>query len=758
MGKSLFNFMLVCVVSIGIVLTPQAFAGNNNLAGIKVNKAQFNKKHNRLDVKGRVGNDSSGDEVTLWDADLNTMLASGVTKKDKFKFKYALSEGDIVPCRIEVRVAGESSSRKVKRAPQDCGQYQVTITGLVTDSPIPFATVTVTLNGNTYTTVADENGAFSLDILTVSLDELVTIESSATDAETGDPINFVNMAGTFSKLLSDPEANVTNVTTASYILAVEANGGVAPNNIEELTAAETSIDASTLLELAAVIKLVVDDPRFELPDGFDSLIDFVANDSAVESFIEDVAAIDPQALENTQSEILNDTSLVAGFTVDEIPARYYVIAAAEPGYMARSGAALEFDGSTGTGQYLSFAGWNGQAINQTYSWAVVGGRLELNYDSPQAVALLTSHIEDLTDDQSKIDAYYAGGGVHDNIVYESSEVQRKYTRVVDGNLVDMISTEVKTVLHTPPFELVDGSMLELEVDKLDISTSNQSFRSSLDIQNIPFTTSCLTGEVCALGNWGGVFHYAAGTRVYDDYIYPTSSYGELLTFNNDTSVSGAISGESASWNIDSEGKLIIDYADGTVQTLQIIDNIGLEYGVFSIFENGGERYADYNLWVRGDSQFSLSGSYLTPSASNRYWNGEINSWIPGGFDANGVRLPSNRFGWKFDGAGGLDNYWVDQNRDYDGDGNNDLGLIVTATHGWEVDAGIARLDRFSFARRYWFPVASTDIDGQRVFYVIEREARDYGQGWKTFIPARMNIQREIDEFTDWDYIEQVDAQ
>ena len=36
------------------------------------------------------------------------------------------------------------------------------------------ATVTVTLNGVTYTTVADENGFYTLDIATATVSELVT--------------------------------------------------------------------------------------------------------------------------------------------------------------------------------------------------------------------------------------------------------------------------------------------------------------------------------------------------------------------------------------------------------------------------------------------------------------------------------------------------------------------------------------------------------------------------------------------------------
>jgi hypothetical protein len=719
-------------------------------------KSRKNKKSKKS--KRSITKNSTPTTVELWDTNLDILLGTTNSKRGKFEFKVDGRTGSTIPCSIEVRAISLSAARVVKHAPSECGQFRTNLTGLITDAPVPFATVTVTVNGSSFTTVADQNGAYSLDILSSSVGALLLIEANAVNPETGDPINFVNLAGSFARVLSDPVANVTNVTTASFILAVEANGGTTPTTIQELQSAETAIDATALIELAAVIKLIVDDPRFSLPAGQTNLIDFVADSAAVETFIADVALVDPDALVNTQTAIIQDSDLVAGFVTADIPSRYFAIAAAEPGYMARSGAALEFNTADNTGRFLGFNG-NGVAINDPFTWNISQGRLEVSYLTVSAREQLTFAIEDVTDDPGEIAAFYNAGGANGGVTYFSSVVQRNYTRIVDGTLVDIISTEERTEHNTAPILLNDGTTLTIASPFIVINTYNELFRSEQDLVNIPFTTSCQVDEVCALGIWGGVYHYSPGFRVYDDFAYPETSYGEVIDFAADGTASGVVSNRSANWVVNASGNLAISYSDGWVQTLTIIDNLGLEYGVFSSFDNGIDSYASYNIWVRGNNSVQLDENYLLPSQAGKYWNGEVNSWQPGSFDVDGFHLPHVRFGWQFSAGGSLENFSTNNYSDIDNDGNPDLGLIITPTLGWASVNGNVEIDRFSFAHRTWFPIASAMFNGDRIFYVLEKEDRDaelwYGgaPGLKPLFPPRINIQREIFEFTDWDYTE-----
>ena len=98
------------------------------------------------------------------------------------------------------------------------------------------------------------------------------------------------------------------------------------------------------------------------------------------------------------------------------------------------------------------------------------------------------------------------------------------------------------------------------------------------------------------------------------------------------------------------------------------------------------------------------------------------TWIPSSFDENGERIPQIYWGWKFAPGGEVSNQQIDSFTDHDGDEEPDIGLWIFNTLGFEILDGYSRIDRFSFAQRFWYPIAETLIDGDRVFYVVEQEA------------------------------------
>ncbi|MEL0037247.1 MAG: hypothetical protein VW882_12720, partial [Gammaproteobacteria bacterium] len=52
------------------------------------------------------------------------------------------------------------------------------------------------------------------------------------------------------------------------------------------------------------------------------------------------------------------------------------------------------------------------------------------------------------------------------------------------------------------------------------------------------------------------------------------------------------------------------------------------------------------------------------------------------------------------------------------------------------------------ANRYWYPIASDTVDGDRVMYVMEYSERDVGFGNTIFISPRINIYRELNNIFD----------
>jgi len=704
-------------------------------AGIKIQNANYDAQESVVVIKGKV--EGFGEQVRVTASNLSTgqLLGESVTDK-QFLYKVPVSSFSQVPCEVLVVAGGEIATAEVGHGPGVCARYEVSLTGVVTDEPIPNATVSVTLDGVTYTTTADETGFYSLDLVSANLNQLVKIEAAGT-SESGTPVEFTNLTGSFSRVLDgNASGNVTNVTTASYVLTLEANGGTEPTTADELAAAETSVDATELFELAALIKLIVDDRNYSLPEGETSLIAFISNPEAVQSYIE--TEVNPADLDAAFAAILADSNLVAGFTAADIPERYYAIPVASPGFIARVGDALEFD-SAGTGAFLNKNGL-GQGIAQGFSWFIDSGRLVIDLDNPVVEVSFTGLDESPATDAEK--AILADSGITQ--IQENRAISRyTYTRVTDGTLVDIARVETRVDVSYPPVPLADGSTLTIAANqRFEISSSETTLRSSLDIEPIPFSSTCNGQALCVTGVWGGEFHYpnSPGTSL-NGYQYPATAYGDVMTFSADGSGSGLIAGSAPNWSVGTEGELILEFGNGMVQTMRVLDENNGEYGIYSDYDDGNSRFGSYSVYTRADARPVLTEADVI-SAPNSYFNGEVNSWIPGSFDANGAHAPARRFGWQLDQGG---------------TGRRTFGFVGSCGPvnqidpiSWQLnEQGDIELSYFGRTRT-WYPAAVGTIGGDRVIYVLEVDKFNWGG---LVFPARLNIQREIPEYTDWCFVD-----
>ncbi len=716
---------------------------------LELDSVKYQADENRLRIKGEFDELDGPTTLVVTDAALGTELAVVELVKEKFNFKVPLATDAPVPCEVLVSADGLSDQKRVRKAPDNCGKFTKTITGLVTDLPIPNATVSVTIDGVTYTTTADALGAYALEIATASVGDLVKVEASGISPATGAPIEFVNFAGSFERVLSDEPQNVTNVTTASFVLAVEANGGVEPTTLEELQAAETAVDATELFQLAAVIKLLVDDPSYALPAGFDSVLDFASDETAVQDF---VATAEPADIEASLAEILSDSDLVVGFTEDDVPARYFAIPTANPGFLAREGSILEFDKTDNTGATLTLTGSEGLPVIQGFTWSIEGGRLVIVYDAPLTEFAGFSDLGDTSatpGQRTVLEAEFSARGEPVFISGVVSTIEAAYTRVNDGALVDVVAAENRRQIDFDPVELFatnPGVFVQLD-PIIEIENSTDNLRPDNKITPIPFGSDCAAsdGSVCVEGAWGGLYVYDPGiNRFFDNFDFPRSLFGEVMSFTGSAagSVTGVISGETASWSI-VDDRLVIDYGDGTTETITLVDNNGIEYGAFVEVDTAVERFATYTVFVKANESFSFTEEYLVNSAPGLYWNGDINTWLPASLDDNGERIPNARFGWQFDSADprvGLNLFYREQ--DCPGSEGGDPEIVrQSRPFGWEVETDRLLIERFigEDIQRYWYPIAAIVDEGERQFYVMELEFRFGGY----FFPARLNIEREI---------------
>jgi hypothetical protein len=270
------------------------------------------------------------------------------------------------------------------------GGVAMQLRGQVVDSPIPGAVVTVSVGGFDFRTVADANGNYVLDIAALQGDAFVTLTATGESAS-GVPIKFYSLVGEIVRLNAASgtdgvltrdefnQLNVTNLSTAQYSLLASANGGSPPDSDEELLPLAQNIDLDKLVELAAIIKLVVDG-GVPLPAGSTDLLDLISDPAAVADFKADLA---PGQLDVAIDAVSEDPNVVPDFRPGAIPGAYTLISASAPGTIrvgvSGSGVLLSFNntgGSSGTGDSICDLSCG------AFAWNLVGGDIKGTITAP----------------------------------------------------------------------------------------------------------------------------------------------------------------------------------------------------------------------------------------------------------------------------------------------------------------------------------------------------------------------------------------
>jgi len=762
-------------------------------ADIRIQNANFAAGDNKIIVKGVLDAIPPGTAVALIQDSNGRMLARDADGNKQFGFQVTIPAGQAVPCHLRVEAGGEKAYVQVRHSPT-CGQQALTLEGQVVDDPIPFATVTVTVGGVTYTTIANENGSYSLDIATASLAELVTIEAVGRKFTNGQSVDvdFVSLAGSFSKLLEDSsggvissdanqKVNVTNVSSAEYVLLVEANGGTAPTTVEELQQAETQVDATELLQLAAVIKLVVDG-GYDLPAGYKTVLDFIAAPAAVKSFVAEVEAADPGALDAVVEDILGSGGLVAGFRVQDVPARYFITAAVEPGFVPRSGELLEFssnrpgdcataaDGCSGLFMYRDV---NGRPFSELFGWYLDNGVLEIQVGTPTPtgrIAVAADLVAERPDARMTDGTLLSACDAPDFVFnFQEAILGFAYTRYNDGAAVDGLFRRARlsrTGFTSPT--CADGVVRTL-ADYVYEDTGQIMARDSGAIAPKRFVRAGnATGaadEIVVEGQWA-MQVYARLRLAGFSPPFPRVIFSDNVTLSPGGGASALIASEDgigpSSWNIDTiTSDLLLTYPDGWIQRVVVTDALDAngdgsadEFGAFSILTGpGGERFASSDLTFKRDESLVADASVVrNPPGS--YWQTVVNAWPSASWeDAPGggrQLLLSGVFGWHaapvgeaFQGSYGFPDA-VCTNGTWFRRGLTNFELEFTGSlNVVNMNYTVGSQNRL----RIWSAYSAVNIGGQRRLYVLELETFPLLAGEpKRFIP-RPNIYREMVEPT-----------
>ena len=197
---------------------------------------------------------------------------------------------------------------------------QLILAGKVTDQPIPKALVSVQLDSGLFTAEADGNGDYSIELTLDESDADKLIKLEAKGQGEFEHVEFISQLGSASELqiaagedstLRAEEnfaVNITNVTTAEYALLNDIENAF--KNAESLKKSKLEVNAQAKLELATLIKVVVDNQNINLPEGVNNTLDFAKNKQKVDAFLTQLMSEQPELIEKTEQALKNDENLI----------------------------------------------------------------------------------------------------------------------------------------------------------------------------------------------------------------------------------------------------------------------------------------------------------------------------------------------------------------------------------------------------------------------------------------------------------------
>lgn len=784
------NSKILRLLTAGIVLSLPITAANAD--AIRIQNANLDQVSNTIFVKGVTDAIVDGTPVYLINAENGALLASDLDGNKQINLRAQLPGGTVAPCTVVVRAGALNSSDAVTAISQirhatTCPAKTLRLKGQVVDDPIPFATVTVKLGGISYTTVADANGFYAVDVATASIQELVTIEATK-KMTSGQTIDLVSLPGSFTKLLEDStggvlssdtyqKVNVTNVSTAEYVLLVEANGGAAPTNLAQLQQAETQVDATELLKLAAVIKLIVDE-GVPLPTGYSTVLAFVQN-GPVDSFV----SANATAIDAAIQEILTSNGLVAGFRIADIPGRYYVTDAVEPGFLPRSGSVLEFsstrpgdcsalaDGCTGL---VMFRDPSGIPVSKATNWYLNNGVLEIKIAA--ATPASQTGVTDSFSRDYQVDPVMTGGTRlsacnPQSQVFDFKETLVGYslTRYSDGQAIDSLSQRTAVFLSDfGPITCSDNTTRTIANFAAQPVASIMARDSGSIVPRRFVRASAATGapdEIIADGQWA-MQVFASLNVAGSNPANPRTIFSDNVTLSDGGIASAILSNEvgvgPSSWTTNVNGELVLTYPDGWSQTVVVTDALDVngdgtvdEYVAFSIFTGPGGRFGSSELTFKRNTALFADEAFLK-NPLNKYWQTVVNAWRPSAWEDVPNTSPTQRrlvidsglFGWRpapvgagFQGsyspgdAGCTSGYWF----------RRPLTDFALQSTGILNLVAMQYFQRGNYRDRSWSVLATSTVGSKRRVYVIELERFPKLTGEPYRIAPRPNIYVENTE-------------
>ena len=284
--------------------------------------------------------------------------------------------------------------------------HTMTISGTVTDSPISDASVTLSLGGQDFIVIADSGGNYELPITINNLDDIITLKAVGNVENNQANVELLSTIGEAKSLLGSIDSerrltneasnltNITHVSTASYLLVKDRNNNEEVTTLEQLMKLKGEVSPEQLLETAGFIKLLIDNPSFQIPEG-ETLLSVLESPTengqdtseAIKVYLSAHNLLDENgeataafelALESAIEETVADPAVVEQFSTDMfIDKKIIELYGAKQGWNELIASGWSFN-SDGTATFFRNV-YNSRIEPLNASWKIADGKLELEY-------------------------------------------------------------------------------------------------------------------------------------------------------------------------------------------------------------------------------------------------------------------------------------------------------------------------------------------------------------------------------------------
>jgi hypothetical protein len=455
----------------------------------------------------------------------------------------------------------------------------LTLEGRVTDEPIANAIVTATVGAETFTATADAAGSYSIEIEVAEANAGQFVTLSARGVGDQSFVEFTSLAGSLQSLaaqagdddtLSSSEnfaTQITNVSTAEAVLLRDANGGEPITTDATLQGLATSVNAQDVLDLAAAIKLAVDNAEeYPLPEGQTSILALASDPAARQAFVNDVYEQDPSAFAAVQAAIVQDS----GLTQPIDPAQQLSFTAA----LLSTDPTFSFNYDGRAMHFELDEGGSGSVNSETYdvplTWTIEGNTIRASYTvAAQSVSYDTEFCAaDPEPATRQVEAHYS----------------------TTSATIAFISKNTVAITTTSDVTYADCASLEPRADV--VNTQGRTILTMDSFQ--PIDAEELKGATQTIY----VYDNAQGTVVAD--------VADLV----DGAGTTRLTNKSFTWTLDETGKIVrAEFTDGTVAeylSLRDIDELASDLFWEIVMPNDGDAYMGIGATVFVDPQYAVS--------------------------------------------------------------------------------------------------------------------------------------------------------